>query len=129
MVERAENGGGYGGLPEDYGSYGDREHGEWHEYWPGSRGSHWVPTRESNDDDESDLGLVREADVARFNEGDRVKALGKIGGVLFARVPAGTEGRVVESRTGVLTEYVTVSFANGYTEECRASDLERLGWW
>lgn len=36
---------------------------------------------------------------------------------------------MVESREGLLDDYATVRFDNGYTEEVKASDLKRHSWW
>lgn len=123
---RAEDGGGFGFDPDEYERYGDSQHADWIEYHSGARGSRWAPTEpERLADDE----LVRSSDVTRFDQGDKVKARYDVRGMLFTKVPAGTEGEVVGTRTGLFTSYVTVRFANGHTEEVKASEVEKRGWW
>lgn len=67
--------------------------------------------------------------MARYDVGDRVKALGDVSGMLFTQVPAGTQGRVVSSRGGIFTSYVTVAFDNGRTVEVKESEVRRVSWW
>lgn len=63
---------------------------------------------------------------------DKVKATRDTGGAIMAHVPKGTEGRVLGTRTGLTGgEFARVEFANGYTEEVKIGDIEKLGggWW
>jgi hypothetical protein len=67
--------------------------------------------------------------VARYDAGDRVKVTGDVSGILFTQVPRGTQGRVVSSRGGLFTSYVTVAFDNGRTVEVKESEVEKVSWW
>lgn len=127
MTGRAEGDGGYGGLPDEWHDYGDRESEAWRdvEWLVGGasvgRGSGKTPSDDGDD-------YVRETDVMYFRDQERVRVTRDVGGILFTRVPNGTRGRVVGTRSSVLGGvYATVAFDNGYTEEVRASDLERVG--
>ncbi|MFE3173609.1 hypothetical protein ACFXPA_27560 [Amycolatopsis sp. NPDC059090] len=52
------------------------------------------------------------------------------GGSVFCHVPAGTEGRVTGTRSGLFGgDYATVQFENGYTEEVSTADLKREEGW
>ncbi|HEY2041655.1 MAG TPA: hypothetical protein VGH11_03180 [Jatrophihabitans sp.] len=66
----------------------------------------------------------------RFGRGDRVSNRSAVGGAVFSHVPAGTEGRVTGTRSGLFGgDYATVEFANGYVEEVATSELNReTGW-
>lgn len=66
----------------------------------------------------------------RLQAGDKVRSTISAGGVLGGAVPVGTVGQVVSTRSGVFTDYATVKFSNGYTEEVKASDLKyESGWY
>lgn len=69
--------------------------------------------------------------MARWNERDEVTASRDVGGsgIFGSHVSEGTRGEVVETREGLLDDYATVRFDNGYTEEVKASDLKRHSWW
>lgn len=125
MASRPEAGGGYG-LPNEYHNYGDRESETWLDHDRGDRRS---PRRADVDRDAHDW-LCREwSEVPRFAANDRVIARGAVGGGLFKNVPGGTQGRVVSTRSGLLTEYATVEFDNGYTEEVKTSQLDTVRSW
>jgi len=122
---RAE-GGDYGGLPEDYGTYGDREFGDWHEYFPGAHGARYEPRPTGGYDENDDY--VRESDVARVERNDRVRLTKSVDGIFTTKVPKDARGVVESTRNGVFTSYATVRFENGRTEEVKTSDLKKLGW-
>lgn len=125
IIGRAEGGGGFGFDPEEYGRYGDSEHAEWRNYDVGARGR-WVAREPERLEDHE---LVRSEELARYEPGDRVRAVDDVSGILFTQVPAGTEGRVVSTRGGLLTSYVTVAFANGQTREVKESEVKKVSWW
>ncbi|MEC3974583.1 hypothetical protein [Amycolatopsis sp. H20-H5] len=66
----------------------------------------------------------------RIEQGDRVTNRMSAGGSIVRTVPAGTEGRVTATRSGMFGgDFATVEFTNGYVEEVRAADLHReTGW-
>ncbi|MFI5605945.1 hypothetical protein [Amycolatopsis sp. NPDC051903] len=66
----------------------------------------------------------------RLDRGDRVTSRSAVGGAVFSHVPAGTEGRVTGTRSGLFGgDFATVEFANGYVEEVPTSELNReTGW-
>jgi hypothetical protein len=121
-VTRPESGDG-GGLPDEYYDYGDRERGTWFEFNRDARVIPQPPVRSSEVQRRQE-----EYEVARFEQGNRVRARRDVGGMFGGRVPNGTEGHVVSTRDGVFTSYVTVAFDNGYTEEVKTSDVKKLGW-
>lgn len=68
--------------------------------------------------------------MSKWKKDQEVTANRDVGsGVFGNNIPEGTKGEVVESREGLLDDYATVRFDNGYTEEVRASDLQRHSWW
>jgi hypothetical protein len=67
--------------------------------------------------------------MADWDKGDEVVANTSIGGVFNNHVPSGTRGEVVDSRSGLLDDYVTVRFENGYTEEVKSNEVKEQGWW
>ena len=68
--------------------------------------------------------------MGKWKKDQEVTANRDVGsGVFGSNVPEGTKGEVVESREGLLDDYATVRFDNGYTEEVKASDLKRHSWW
>jgi hypothetical protein len=123
-MTRPEAGGG-AGFPDEWNDYGDRERGTWFAF--DDRGA----VSRERDDTESQRADQRgwsEEQVPRYQAGDRVKITCDVNGVFTAKVPSGTEGRVVSTRDGIFTSYVTVAFTNGYTEEVKKSDLKKVGW-
>jgi hypothetical protein len=50
-------------------------------------------------------------------------------GIFGSHVSKDAKGEVVETREGIFESYATVKFDNGYTEEVKASDLDRHSWW
>lgn len=71
-----------------------------------------------------------ESSSRRYETNDRVRSVRATGGDFISHVPADTYGRVTSTRMGLLGgEYATVEFENGYTEEIKASDIQRTRWW
>lgn len=70
-----------------------------------------------------------EGQTAAFQAGDKVESVRGVGGGIIDRVPAGTPGKVVSTRHGLVAEYVTVEFDNGYIEEVATSEIERERTW
>lgn len=71
------------------------------------------------------------AAMTHWKEHDEVVANTNVGGsgIFGSHVPEGTKGEVVETRTGLFETYAKVRFENGYTEEVKASELDRHRWW
>jgi hypothetical protein len=68
--------------------------------------------------------------MANCDKGEEVVAKTDVGsGIFGSHVPEGTRGEVVETRSGLLNDYATVRFENGYTEEVKVSDLRKHSWW
>jgi hypothetical protein len=68
--------------------------------------------------------------MANLRKGDDVVAKTSIGGMFGNHVPSGTHGRVVDTRSGLLDDHVTVEFSNGYREEVKASEVKKQqDWW
>lgn len=69
--------------------------------------------------------------MADWEKGDDVIANTDLGGsgISGSHVPEGTRGEVVDTRSGLLHDYVTVKFENGYTEEVEASEVNEHRWW
>jgi hypothetical protein len=69
--------------------------------------------------------------MADWDKGDEVIAKADLGGsgIFGSHVPEGTRGEVIETRSGLLNDYATVRFENGYTEEVKVTDLRRHSWW
>lgn len=69
--------------------------------------------------------------MAGFETGDRVMATEGISGMVFTKVPKGTEG-VVKS-VSWLGGSITVDFSNGVTEIVRESQIAKINksssWW
>ncbi len=116
MTSRAEGDGGYGWEPEV-----DAPPAAY-PTWSSTGGGGDASARRETD-------RVVGEDVTRYERDEVVRATRDLGGTLFSTVPRGTQGRVVDARRGVLHDYVTVRFANGYTEEVRADAVERLRTW
>lgn len=68
--------------------------------------------------------------MGNWENHDQVVANTDVGGsgIFGSHVQQGTSGEVVDTRTGLFESYATVKFANGYTEEVRASDLKKDSW-
>ena len=123
MSGRPEGGGG-SGLPDEWFSYGDREHVDWVEWDRPSRDASESHHQHATPQQRGEL------EVPTYRQGDRVKARNAVSGGFLGgtTVPQGTRGRVVSTRDGVFTSYVTVAFDNGYTEEVKKSALSKVGW-
>ncbi len=68
--------------------------------------------------------------MGKWKKDQEVTANRDVGsGIFGSHVSEGTRGEVVETREGLLDDYATVRFDNGYTEEVKASDLKRHSWW
>lgn len=124
-MSRPEADGG-GGLPDEYHLYGDRHNGNWYEFDSDRSVQRHVRDDRGVPADRDDRGT--ENDVPDYRPNDAVKAQRNLGGVFGTNVPRGTRGRVVSTREGVFNSYVTVEFANGYTEEVRTDAVRRVRW-
>lgn len=125
-MSRPESGDG-AGLPSEWHDYGDREHGTWYEF--DADRSVQRHTRDERDLSAAyDPATTRSDDVPSYQANDRVRAKNDVRGIFGTRVPAGTNGHVVSTRSGLFTSYVTVEFENGYTEEVKTSDVTKRGW-
>lgn len=127
-MTRPEAGGG-SGLPNEWHDYGDRERGTWFEFDSDRSVQRAGPAPAQHSSSTFNDSLGGSTEVPKYEANDRVRSTkdvtGTFGGV---KVPRGTEGRVVSTRDGIFTSYVTVQFSNGYTEEVTKSSLKKLGW-
>lgn len=63
-----------------------------------------------------------------YHEGDQVRNRNAIRGTVFEHVPENTNGRIVDTETGILGDHwATVRFDNGHTETVRTEYLDRRG--
>lgn len=125
-MTRPEAGGG-GGLPDEWANYGDRAHGTWYEF-DADRNVQRHTRDERNLGAPYDPTTTRSDDVPSYQPNDKVRAKNDVKGIFGTKVPTGTNGRVVSTRGGLFTSYVTVEFDNGYTEEVKTSDVTKRGW-
>lgn len=126
-MTRPESGDG-GGFPAEWNDYGDREHGTWFEF-NSDRSVQRSDQRRETESGSTTSNAEGEQFVSSYVANDQVSLKSAVTGVLGGtKVPAGTRGRVVSTRDGVFTSYVTVSFDNGYTEEVKKADLKKVGW-
>lgn len=120
--EMRPEGGAGGGWSSEHERFGDATHPSWSDEFRYDRLS------------STERGFVpgptyeRQEAVAEFSRNERVTATSNIGGAV-TRVPSGTVGTVVSHRSGLFTDYVTVEFDNGYTEEVRERDVQRTRTW
>lgn len=73
---------------------------------------------------------MRWEQAVTYKAGDQVRSTRAVGGAVFNHVQSGDKGRVVRVEKPLLggEDKLTVEFGNGYTEQVRASDVERRGW-
>jgi hypothetical protein len=61
-----------------------------------------------------------------LSKGDRVVAKRALGGIVFTKVPEGTEGKILAVKSSIWETTYAVKWSNGEVLDAPAKDLHRL---